>query len=191
MAGKSDFLSLIMSRKSTHIFGKKPVDPASIGKILDAGRWAPSPLNAQPWHFIVVEDKKTIDALMKTPFYGLPHSAPPLIIAIAIEARNWRSGFEHGAKPGALGIMECYMSAAMVALNMAYAAQALGIDSCMITPYPTQAEPILLLRAKDFVPIFMCFGHGEPGAGEPPRERKGLQYIVSYESYGKTAKQIK
>ncbi len=191
MAGKNDLLKLIKSRKSTRFFGKKPVDGTSIGKILEAGRWAPSPLNVQPWHFIVVEGKAAIDALMKTPYYGLPHNSPPLIIAIVVEGKHWKAGFDNGAAPDSLGMMECYMSAAMAALNMTYAAQALGIDSCIISPYPTQAEPILGLRARDFVPIFMCFGHGGEGPSEPPRERKDTKYIISYEAYGGIGKRKK
>ena len=188
MAGSNKMLSFIKSRKSTRFFGKKPVDGGSIRKILEAGRWAPSPLNAQPWHFIVVEDKAAIDALMKTPYYGLPHNSPPLIVAIVIEGKHWKAGFETGAEPGALGMMECYMSAAMASLNMTYAAQALGVDSCIISPYPNQAEPTLGLRARDFVPIFMCFGYGGKGPDEPPRERKDAKYVVSYGVYGGTGK---
>jgi len=34
-------------------------------KILDAARWAPSAGNSQPWHFVVVRKKETIEAMVK------------------------------------------------------------------------------------------------------------------------------
>lgn len=56
-----DFLSLAKKRKTTYEFSDKLVNDSDIVKILEAGRWAPSCTNTQPWHFIVVKDKKKIE----------------------------------------------------------------------------------------------------------------------------------
>lgn len=47
----------IYSRRSIRKFLDKPVPRSDIEKILDAAIQAPSGSNAQPWHFIVIEDR--------------------------------------------------------------------------------------------------------------------------------------
>lgn len=46
----------IQRRKSVRAFTPTPVPQETIRKILEAARLAPSAMNAQPWHFIVVTD---------------------------------------------------------------------------------------------------------------------------------------
>ena len=47
----------IEGRKSIRRFKQTPVPDGDIRKILDAGRFAPSANNTQPWSFVVVKDK--------------------------------------------------------------------------------------------------------------------------------------
>lgn len=53
-------LDIIKSRRSIRKFKDTPVPRDDVIKILEAGRWAPSATNSQPWRFVVVESKKTI-----------------------------------------------------------------------------------------------------------------------------------
>ncbi len=46
----------------------RPVEQEKIELILDAARLAPSARNSQPWRFIVVKDKETIEALVSRAF---------------------------------------------------------------------------------------------------------------------------
>ena len=52
-----DFVSLVHSRRSVRRFKPDPVPPELLEKILEAGRWAMSGANAQPWEFVVVQDE--------------------------------------------------------------------------------------------------------------------------------------
>jgi nitroreductase/ferredoxin len=54
---------LILERRSTRNFKDKPVSEATLRRILEAGRFAPSAANGQPWKFIVVTSKKVIGEL--------------------------------------------------------------------------------------------------------------------------------
>ena len=47
-----------------HISGRE-IEPEKMNMILEAGRLAPSARNYQPWHFIVVQDRNTIDELVQ------------------------------------------------------------------------------------------------------------------------------
>ena len=49
-------MNVIRSRRSIRRFDPKPVPEEDLVRILEAGRWAPSGANIQPWAFIVVEE---------------------------------------------------------------------------------------------------------------------------------------
>ncbi len=55
-----DLFDAIQGRKSIRRFKQAPVSDEDIRKILDAGRWAPSANNTQPWSFIVIKDKTVL-----------------------------------------------------------------------------------------------------------------------------------
>lgn len=49
-----DILEAIRSRASVRAFLDKPVERAVVQAVLDAARWAPSGVNAQPWEVVAV-----------------------------------------------------------------------------------------------------------------------------------------
>jgi len=55
-----EVLDTIQTRRSIRKFTGKPVKRKDLLKILNAARMAPSGANFQPWHFIVVKNKKII-----------------------------------------------------------------------------------------------------------------------------------
>lgn len=55
-----ELFDAIHGRKSIRRFKQTPVPDEDIRKILDAGRWAPSANNTQPWSFLVIKDKELL-----------------------------------------------------------------------------------------------------------------------------------
>ena len=53
-----DILNLIKTRRSIRRFKDEEIPKETILEILEAGRWAPSGLNNQPWRFMVLEKEK-------------------------------------------------------------------------------------------------------------------------------------
>jgi len=53
-------LNIIKKRRSIRKFKQKPVEKKKILKILEAGRWAPSGYNNQPWRFLIIKNKKIL-----------------------------------------------------------------------------------------------------------------------------------
>lgn len=49
-------LQLLKRRRSVRRVKGGEIDPQLISGILEAARWAPSPYNVQPWHFVVVRE---------------------------------------------------------------------------------------------------------------------------------------
>ncbi len=52
---------VILKRRSVRLYKKKPVEREKLIRIIEAGRFAPSAGNNQPWKFIVITDKEVID----------------------------------------------------------------------------------------------------------------------------------
>jgi len=57
------FWDVIKNRRSVRQFKPDPVPEEHLLKIVDAARMAPCAGNEQPWKFIIVQDKKLIEAL--------------------------------------------------------------------------------------------------------------------------------
>ena len=61
----AEFLGFLKSRRSIRKFTQVPIPKETIMRILEAGTYAPSAHNKQPWHFIVVNSKVRKEALGK------------------------------------------------------------------------------------------------------------------------------
>lgn len=62
---------LIKNRRSVRLFKKDDVPDEVIAKLIDLAHWAPSGMNAQPWKFVVIKDKKLIDEIRKVTIKGM------------------------------------------------------------------------------------------------------------------------
>jgi nitroreductase len=59
------FLELVKKRRSIRRFKPDPIPDEYVDKIIEAGRWAPSGFNLQPWEFVVVKDKELKDKIVE------------------------------------------------------------------------------------------------------------------------------
>lgn len=59
----NETLSNIRNRRSTRVFLPTQIKDEELKAILDAGIYAPSAVNQQPWHFTVVQNKELLDEL--------------------------------------------------------------------------------------------------------------------------------
>ena len=83
-------LKEIQERYSVRNFQDKPIPDEVINDILEAGRLAPSWINTQPWHFIVVKDAKN-KPLLSQVAHGQPHvENAPVIILCCGDKSAWK-----------------------------------------------------------------------------------------------------
>ncbi len=77
-------LDLIQNRKSIRNYSEKDISNEDLKKILQAGYYAPSWMNSQPWKFILVKDEES-KALLSQLALNQPHvkSANAVIVCIA------------------------------------------------------------------------------------------------------------
>lgn len=124
-------LANIATRASVRAFKRDAVPDDLIQKLLKAGMAAPTALNAQPWHFIVIRDQGQLSSLsVASPYTGLLADAP-LAIAVCGDITKKAEGDE--------GI---YWSqdACAATENILLAAHAMGLGATWTGSYPIEAR---------------------------------------------------
>ena len=130
----NSFLELAQSRQSDRAFDTtRPVEKEKIDAILEAARIAPSACNAQPWHFIVVDDpelKNQVADATSEKLLGMNHftKQAPVHIVIVEENVNLTSGIGGIIKNKHFAFLDIGIAAAHIVL----AAKDLGLGSCML-----------------------------------------------------------
>ena len=62
-----DAIEILRTRRSIRAYTAKPVERGVIEEIIDCARLAPTAMNAQPWHFVVLtvrEDMRRIPPML-------------------------------------------------------------------------------------------------------------------------------
>ena len=80
-----DILESIKSRRSIRKFSNVPVPEDLIEKVLEAGRWAPSGLNNQPWRFAVIRDVAIRNMFSRLTHYSRIITGSQVLIAVFLD----------------------------------------------------------------------------------------------------------
>ena len=59
-----EFRDVVMSRRSIRSYTDEPVSREELESILEAGMWAPSGVNFQPWYFVAIQSKEKLEELL-------------------------------------------------------------------------------------------------------------------------------
>ena len=132
----------IMTRRSIRKYEDRPVPEDMVRQILEAAMMAPSAGNAQPWQFVVVDDRALLDAAAQALPYTKMAAHAPLAIAVCGDL-----GLEK--YPG-YWVQDC--SAAMQ--NLLLAAHDLGLGAVWTGVHPIEervADVKRLLKLPDTV----------------------------------------
>jgi len=86
---ENETLNTIYSRRSVRSFTGDAVSPESLTKILRAAMAAPSAVNLQPWSFVVVTKRDTLDELCdKLPYAKMLDKAGAAIVVCGIPDKD-------------------------------------------------------------------------------------------------------
>jgi len=158
----------IYKRRSIRKYLDKDVPNDIILKIIDAGRWAPSSKNRQPWEFIIVKDKEKIRRTAKVKGQNWIQGAP-ILIFIVVDPK--------------LSPTMYMVDGALASQNMALAAVELGLGTCWINIYEKK-ELKEMLRIPNEKVLLGALALGYPAENPSSRERKQVQDITYWEFYG-------
>lgn len=168
-------LEIIRGRRSVRRYKGDPVPEETLSRVLEAARLAPSAKNLQPWKFVVVRDRATKAALAKAAFGQTFMSEADVIIAAC--------GYPERAYPRQGGFMNSWpIDVAISFEHLVLQAVEEGLGTCWIGAFQ-EAEAKAALGVPDEVRVMAMTPLGWPAETPPPRARKAMEEIVSYERY--------
>jgi nitroreductase len=163
-----DVFEAITVRRSIREYRAEPIAEVQLGKILEAGRLAPSAGNKQPWRFVVVQEENRKAKLAKAADnQSFLKEAAAIIVAVAdprISAK-WHVGDT------------------MIALeHMVLAATALGYGTCWVGAFDAD-EVKSLLKIPKAMDVIALLPIGVPDEKPKPRPRKDFHEIFYKEEW--------
>lgn len=164
----------IRAKRAIREFQDKPLPDEVARQILNAGRLSQSSKNTQPWQFVAVRDRSTLEALSKTGNWAGHLAGAALGVAILTT--------DPGEK------FQTMFDAGQAAAYMQIAAWELGVGSCLASIYePEQAREILGFPAEWHLRIALSFGYPTEAAAAPrpprPEGRKDFDSVVHWEQW--------
>ena len=161
----NEILNAIRNRRTIRRFKSDPVDDQRLRMILEAGRWAPSFSNLQPWKFIVVKEqglKSALDSAASQNALHLGIHEAPVIILVCIDRT--------------VDPLHAIEAGAAATQNMTLAAHSLGLGSGWIGIWGTEAEGAIrkLLKLPETIRVVSLLPIGIPNES-PVIPRKPLE----------------
>jgi nitroreductase len=164
-----DILDLLKSRRSIRVYQDNPIPQDLLLQILEAGRWAPTGANLQPWHFIVVTDQETrrrVGEVARFFFIKSSHvEKAPVVLVLGFDTRKGKYGRYDVTLAGG---------------NMMTMATHLGLGTCWIGAFdePRVKEILEIPKSIEVVGL-ITLGYPGEDAEVPPRVE--LEKIVHWE----------
>ena len=164
-----DFLKLANSRYSVRKYKSIQVEEEKLLKVLEAGRVAPSAVNFQPWHFIVVDDKNILDELYSAYNRSWIKEAPVIIVACSNHSKSWKRGTD--------GKDSADIDISIAVDHMTLQATELGLGTCWVCNFDVK-KCSNLLNIPDHIEPVVLLPLGYPVSEVPAKKRKSLNEIV-------------
>jgi nitroreductase len=150
-------IQAIFARRSIRRYTAEPVSKDDIRTLLEAAMAAPSASNSQPWHFVVVNDRETLDALAEAHPYGKMLFQAPLCIVVCgdlARSDHWVQGCSAATE------------------NLLVAATALGLGAVWLGVHPREDRAAAVRQVlgipKTIIPLNLI-SIGYPAEEKPPR----------------------
>ncbi len=167
---QNDKIDWILQRRSIRKYSDKKISREEIDTILKVAMYAPSAMNKQPWHFVVIDDRELLNKFMEFhPHASFLKYASHAILVCGDEQEQHDDGF---------WVMDCGAATE----NMLLAAHGLGIGACWIGIHPREKrkeQTKELFSLPEHVAPFALVSLGYPLEPRPMPERYHPEKIHS------------
>jgi len=179
-----NFENVIRTRRSIRRFEARDVPESTVSELLDLARHAPSSMNGQPWHFVVVRAGETKTRLAEIKNRYCPPAKrdfsanflceAPLVIVVCVDDRT---SYGRGLENGILATSTLLLAARDRGLGTVYM-------SAYATEEPALAEDIrrLLSIPAGISPVTMI-PMGYPAETPPAKNLRPLEDMVHRERF--------
>jgi nitroreductase len=166
----------VQARRSIRAYLDKPIPQDKLERILEAARLAPSAVNIEPWHFIVVTSAEKRKILSKGLYAKFVAQAPLVIVACGNKksSPDWYT-----------------IDTALAVENMILTAVGEGLGTCCVGSFNEKEVATLLEVPKDYeVLLMVTVGYPKEKfdlrskLSHLVRPRKLLSEVASIEEFG-------
>lgn len=170
-------LDNIATRTSIRDYAARPVEKEKVEKMLRAAMAAPTAMNKQPWHFVVVDKREVLDALAESS----PNAKMLKKAALAIVVcGDMDKAIEGGGRDFWI------QDASAASENLLLAAHAMGLGAVWTGTYPSEervaAVSKVLSLPSNIIPLNTIV-IGYPAEHPQPKD-KFKKENISYNVYG-------
>ncbi len=163
-----DVFEAVRTLLAVRSYQDKPVPEETLRRILEAGRLTASGMNAQPWHFILVEDRDTLRRLAEAAPTGPYTAQAALAIVVAIDKTR-------------LAVSD----ASRAIQSMMLTAWSEGVGSNWVGFMRLEAvKPVLGVPDELDVLAILPMGYPKDKVGQGKKERKPLNEIAHRGQWG-------
>lgn len=165
-----DTFEAVRTLLAVRAYQDKPVPAASLRRILEAGRLTGSSMNGQPWHFIVIQERATLQQLGALLRSGPYVAQAPVAIVVAV------SRTPYALSDASRAIQSMMLTAWTDGLGSNWVGFVGGLDNL---------KPLLGIPAEVDVLAVLPVGYPQAGpAGQSQKKRKALAEIAHRERWG-------
>ena len=180
----NETIRVLLERRTVRAYTDEPLSEEQLDLLTRCALWAPSARNRQSTHIRVVTDKALLDRLNRdfkdtvgwdTPAYTrwdvnpVYQTAPCMFFVFSDE--------------------DCGIDAGILVENIAIAAKAIGLDSCIIGSvgalfdgaFAAKWKKILKVGEKERFLLSIAVGHGTEAPAPKPRTEGRILHIISGE----------
>ncbi len=169
-----EFSKLVTARFSVRSYKNVPVSKELILKVLESGRNAPSAINYQPWHFVVVDEDGKKKALQEAYPREWFKQAPIYIVVCADRRQAWVRNRDQK------NFAE--VDAAIATDHIILQATELGLGTCWVCNFDI-GKCKEVLNIPDFVEPLVIISIGYSEDVPKTKIRKPLDDIVSWNQF--------
>ena len=159
----------IKTRRSIRRFTDEPVRDEIIDKIIDAGIWAPSGLNNQPWKFGVIKDDGLKRKIAELTRYSKIVLSADTLIAVFLD-----HSLSYDRTKDAMAIGACIQ-------NMLLAIHSLGVGAVWLGEILKNREKVLeFICSSDDIELMAIIAVGHPDQTGGAGHRKDMDQTVLF-----------
>lgn len=203
-----DFFDLIKKRRACHHFlPEKTIPKKDLEEMIRHTSLTPSGYNAQPWEFIVIQEKKNLEAIQKIAFKQ-EHlkNASTIIVVLADtfigrnveslladwlkygyctkdELQAYRNSIAKNRNPEKLKAM-AIRNAMLACMTLIYAAENMGYATCPIMGFNQhELETHLKIPEDRAIALMIALGYADSNKEKERLPRKPIEEMLHWEKF--------
>ncbi len=175
--GSTSFLDIAKQRYSCRTYTNQPIEHEKLMRVLEAGRIAPSAVNYQPWHFIVVSQAESLQNLYECYPQDWFKAIPCAIVVCGDHHLSWKRKDHKDF---------CDIDIAIAADHMTMQAVTEELATCWVCNFDAQMLSQKLNLPSNIEPVVILpigYPQGVADVNRYQTKRKSNTEIIHFEKF--------